>query len=84
MQEQQEQEQEQQQLKLKKRDKEEGIINLPIRLKDEEYAVITSAAEEANMRVSTWIREVALAVAGDNRTLTVLLKAVSARIKLLK
>ena len=52
------------------------VTNLPVRLKPDEYKTISKAAKASGEPVSTWMREVSLAAAGDGRKLKELLKAV--------
>jgi len=58
--------------------KKDDAVCLPIRLKQHDLKIIKKAAKNAGEPVSTWMREVALAAAGDGRKLKDLLKAVCA------
>ena len=66
----------------KEQEAKEEIINLPIRLRREEYDTLMEAASKLgkNKGVSTYMREVSLANAGDTRSLTVLLRAFLANV----
>ena len=54
---------------------EQSGVNLPIRMSQKQYDFLTQAAEKSGKKVSTWMREVCITVAGDKRTLLDLLKA---------
>jgi len=62
--------------RARKTTKRTTATNLPIRLKPDEHKIISKAAKEAGEPVSTWMRDVSLAAAGDGRKLKELLKAV--------
>jgi len=52
-----------------------NFVNFPIRFSRDQYNLIKSRAEIANKPTSTWIRDATLGVAGDDRDIVTLLKA---------
>ena len=58
-------------------EQEDKPINLALRLNADQYARLKKAAAKAEKPVSTWMKEVCFACAGDTRTLEELLKSVA-------
>lgn len=68
--------------KEKEKEKTESeFVNFPVRFSRDQYNKVRECAEAAGKPVSTWIRDATLGVAGDDRDVVTLLKAVASYVE---